>query len=215
MVVLRKEEEIQDFLAEKLRKMSFFEEVYSRINLASRRYYEHWERWWVNEYPPYAQPDIDLLLVDRYRRLLAIEVKYFKPKQVTYYAGIEQGLALLNFGFFSVSLWHCFSDEISLGEIERCGYNTSELIRVLKLPLNFSAISVTKVGERFQFKEIKPGFSSEDSRLPSPYGTKNPLRNTERAKRAEEFLRMALKIPHPESSVEEKLKAIRRKQGDL
>jgi len=215
MVTSRREGEIQDFLAEELRKMGFFEEVYSRINLASRKYYEHWRKWWKDEYPPYAQPEIDLLLVDRYRRLLAVEVKYFKPKQVTFYAGIEQALALLNFGFFSVSLWHCFPDEISLGEIERCGYNVGELIRHLKLPLNFSTISITKVGERFQFKEIKPGIFLEDSQLPSPYGTENPLWNTERAKRAEEFLRMALKIPHPKPSVEERLKAIRRKQGDL
>ena len=202
----KEEKRIADVLAEELRKADF--EVYTRISLASRKYYSHWEKYWEAELMPYAQPDIDLLLVDRRRQLLAIEVKYLKRKRITYYAGIGEALALLRFGFLSVSLWLCFSEKVPLEEARRCGRITEELIRALGLPINFSAIRVMESGEGTQLKEIVPNSPVEKFKIPSLYGKENPFRETQQAKRAEEFLRMVLKIPKPEPSVEEKLKAM-------
>ena len=95
-----------------------YQKVYLNINLASHKFYDHWIEWWGASSLP-AQPQIDLLIVDRLT-LLAVELKYFRMVKgkgrgrvnYPFYEGIEEALALLRFGFACVSLWQCFDREM-------------------------------------------------------------------------------------------------------
>jgi hypothetical protein len=114
-----------------------FKDVHANVNLASRNFYEDWEKWWTSgANAPLAQPQIDLLFVGTDLRLLAVEVKYHHlsenaPLNHPHYSGIEEALALLRFGFNCVSLWQFFDseipDEVWKRYVNNCFYLTTGL----------------------------------------------------------------------------------------
>ena len=65
----------------------------------------------INEIPP-AQPEMDMILVDKYNNWHAIELKVVKKinNRLTpsYYFGLGQTLGYLSFGFNEVAMWQCF-----------------------------------------------------------------------------------------------------------
>ena len=110
---------------------------------------------------PY-QPDIDMLLCknvngQRYAPLHAIEFKafYYYPESgrliYSYYAGIDEALALLNFGIDYVSLFHSFIFEVYDYPLNRERWDQQSdnywkytepvrhLIKKLKLPIGYTA----------------------------------------------------------------------------
>jgi len=194
--VTKDELKLAHLLADQLR--GDFKDVYVNVNLASHRFYPYWQKWF-GELMPIAQPQIDMLLVDGRHQLLAVELKYIrldKKGQVNYpfYEGIGEALALLRFGFECVSLWHCFDQEISFDFVGRYKDSTSLLIGILNLPIGYSALHIVKSNEHTQFKEFLTDMS-ESERLSSPRGKSNPLHSKGDAKKMEDFLRNALKIP--------------------
>lgn len=218
--VFIKETELVEFLAKKIKLQSYYKEVYPNINLASRKFYPYWRKWFTRDPSdflyPLAQPQIDIIVLDKDHRLLGVEVKYFKfykknPRPtLPFYEGIEQALALLRFGFVCVSLWQCFDFEEAsgdLGVVRRYMSATRELVNLVKLPINYSGLWIAK-GERGGQATYLPfpvtsWFDNKSHfklppQLPSLYGKDNPAQSMQQVKRMNEFLRISLKIPLPE-----------------
>lgn len=214
MGVFKDENDLKNYLKKKIECMPYYKNVWKDINLASRKFYSQGRKSFTkdpSEYLfPLAQPEIDLIVRDADSKLLAIQVKYLKfetnhifptrPKP-TYYEGIEQILATLNFGFNCVSLWHCFDFEGgrgSLADIHRYADATHELISVLNLPINYFALWISKREDIFYISpswyENRSGFKLLPG-LPSLYGKKNPLQSIPQVKKMNEFLRKTLDIP--------------------
>jgi len=186
-----------------------YQKVYSNVNPASHKFYDHWMEWWGDS-PP-AQPQIDLLIVDR-PTLLAVELKYFRMVKgkgegkvyYPFYEGIEEALALLRFGFTCVSLWHCFDRELPTDIISRYEPTTSGLISALELPINYAGLYLDKYQDEIYACPIhmgKPVRYEDKERgkiiIPpvNPYGRSNPLKDTTNAKKMLDFLRIVLRIP--------------------
>ena len=194
--MIRDELQLANILREKLAPS--FKEIHTNINLASNRFYPDWEKWHGQPVPS-AQPQIDILLVDRSLWLLAAELKYFRetPKGQIYpsfYAGIGEALALLRFGFKVVSLWHFFDEELEREDVRRLYRSCDHLVSGLKLPVNYQPFTVYEVGADVEFRAL---YDSERKELPSAYGTPNPFYSDIDAMRVQDFLRSVLRIPQP------------------
>lgn len=170
------------------------------VECMKRRRLYQWKEFKQSEYP--IQPgDVDLLLCKhedgrRFAPLHAVEAKvfYFRNNKLNnaYYAGIDQALALLNFGFDFVSLFHCFiiSLEDAASENERHkkqldNYNSyytkyiRKIIRLLGTPIGYTAFftfsngdSIDKESERVErvyhkdlIIEPKRNHIDEDNRI--------------------------------------------------
>jgi hypothetical protein len=193
--------EDEDDLADCLRGMLApkFKEVYPNVNLASRKFYADWEKWFGKGAPP-AQPEIDLLFVASNFTLLAAELKYYRLSENAtlnqpYYSGIDEALALLKFGFTCVSLWHFFDPEVPEETVKRYVEGCRGLTFGLGLRINYEAF---RVHSRQDFKQISSTMAEvEPYSLQSPFGASNPLLNNWDAKKAQDFIRKALRIPSP------------------
>lgn len=146
MPFFKNEPELVRFWKTKLEER--YLKVFPRINLSSSKFEKYWIEYWGLSIPP-SQPDIDLLIVDKQKKLHAIELKYIRKSDKrrlsqSFYRGIDESLALLRFGFESVSLWHCFDNEVP--RLLRGQYHTttSELIESLKLPIDFQGLFLDK-----------------------------------------------------------------------
>jgi len=98
----------------------------------------------------YGQPDVDLFFWDweaTSARLFAGEVKYFreKPNKKVYpnnfYAGLDEALALLTFGFDAVFLWHFFDEDVPENN-RRLTTNLMQMLVGIGSPLNYSAWTI-------------------------------------------------------------------------
>jgi len=196
---MRKELQLTAILRDKLRPD--FKEVYANVNLASNKFYPHWEKW--HEKPvPSAQPQIDLIMVDRSLWLLAAELKYYRKTlkgqiNLPFYAGIDEALALLRFGFKVVSLWHFFDEEIEPENMKRLSRSCELLLDNLNLPINYQAFRVTESIAETEFWRIYDGDTGQPKGLPTAYGKGNPLESNIDAQRIQDFFRNAFRIPHP------------------
>jgi hypothetical protein len=189
-------------LANHLQKMLApkFKDVQANVNLASRKFYEDWKKWW-NSDNPLAQPQIDLLFVSSDLSLVAAELKYYRlsenaPLNQPYYSGIDEALALLKFGFTCVSLWHFYDSEVPAELMKTYVRNCWNLTGWLGLRINYEAFRVYGRQET-DFKQISLSSLSEVSPMFSPYGASNPLVDNWDAKKARDFIRKALRIPTP------------------
>jgi hypothetical protein len=198
MTVFEDENDLAGCLREMLAPK--FKEVYANVNLASHRFYADWEKWW-GESAPVAQPQVDLIFVSSDLKLLAVELKYYRPGKNSlahwpYYAGIDEALALLKFGFTCVSLWHFFDAEVPDDLMRSYVRDCYGLTVGLGLRINYKAFRVHGRQES-DIKEIAPMSKSEVQAIFSPYGTSNPLLDNLYAKKAADFIRKALRIPSP------------------
>lgn len=176
-----------------------FREVFVNVNLASNKFYPHWKKWFGDPIPS-AQPQIDLLLVDINLRLLGVELKYFRKTKKgqashPFYAGIDEALALLRFGFNVVSLWHFFDEQLGAQEAMKNYRSCSSLIGTLDLPVNYEAYWMTVAGTHISFFQFSSFGISDERCLPNAYGTSNPLESNIDAQRIQDILRIVLRIP--------------------
>jgi hypothetical protein len=100
-------------------------------------------------YIPILQPEIDLCMLLKDGRLVAVEAKLFRGKALTYqtpfYEGIGQALALHRYGFDHAALWFLFADGADLEAFNRYGAEAWSFIRNdLCIPLDFSYFSVKR-----------------------------------------------------------------------
>jgi len=114
-----------------------------------------WRQYYGHVAPP-LQPEIDLILIDDLDTIRAVEVKYFERKgselSQPFYSGIDQALALLQWGFDNVALWQLFEEGLSNEDLRRYGCRTWRFVHgFLGLPIDFSVIRVMRTDEiRFQ-----------------------------------------------------------------
>jgi len=196
---MRGELQLAAVLRDKLRP--HFKEVYANVNLASNKFYPHWEKWHGKPVPS-AQPQIDLLMVDRSLWLLAAELKYFRKTlkgevKLPFYAGIDEALALLRFGFQVVSLWHFFNEEIEPEDMKRHFRSCELLLDNLNLPINYQAFRVTESITETEFWRLYYEGKVQPKELPTAYGRSNPLASNVDAQRIQDFFRNVFRIPHP------------------
>lgn len=190
-------------LARKLKETltSDFRDVFDNINLASSAFYPYWEKWFGE--PVFSpQPQIDLLMVDTDLHLLGVELKYFRKKpngdiNHPFYAGIDQALALLRFGFWVVSLWHFFDRELDAEDYRRLYSNCFSLVNFLDLPINYRAYRIIDDVDKLYLVELYPNTEAKIEALPSAYGRDNPYELHLNAQRLQDTLRSVLKIPQP------------------
>lgn len=185
----------------KRRMASNFREVFVNVNLASNAFYPYWKKW-HGEPLPSAQPQIDLLLVDTNLNLLGVELKYFRQTKrgqinLPFYAGIGEALALLRFGFWTVSLWHFFDKELDGEDYRRPYRNCELLVNHLQLPINYQAFRITGDGTELEFWRLYSEGRVQPKELPSAYGKANPFESGLNAQKIQDILRTVLKIPYP------------------
>jgi len=195
MSIFKDEHALVLFLKRRLKGQ--YQKIYTDINLASHKFYDHWKEWWGKELPP-AQPQIDLLIVDRLS-LFGVELKYFRKinNRINYpfYKGIEEALALLRFGFRCVSLWHFFDSALTPDVINRYFVSASNVINIIGLPINYHALVPMKDDDQILLYCVHVnGFSLID-KPPDLYGKSNPLSQSTESKKMLDFLRMILRIP--------------------
>jgi hypothetical protein len=199
MTVFKDEIELAAFLRDLL--LPKFKDVQANVNLASRKFYQDWEKWWSGN-SPLAQPQIDLLFVSTDFKLLAAELKYYRlsenaPLNQPYYAGIDEALALLKFGFTCVSLWHFYDSEVPEDVMKNYVRNAWNLIGWLGLRVSYAAFRIYGRQEN-ELKQISLSTLAEVTPMLLPYGTGNPLAANLEAKKALDFIRKALRIPSPQ-----------------
>jgi hypothetical protein len=139
--------------------MNKFENIYiHRRPSNSPRLREHLER--QLGYVPILQPDLDMIFRERSGKLNAVEVKSFTAaefgKNMSFYKGIGQALALHRYGFDHVALWHFISDDIPSDAINKYGAETWSFIRNdMRLPLDFTYIKVNSINEDYTFSVMQ------------------------------------------------------------
>lgn len=175
-------------------------QVETDINPESAAFRRRWEKAFSTE-APIPQPQIDLLVV-RDNTWLGIELKYIKYQRArknrlvlpSYYEGIGQALALLRYGFDSVSLWHCFSSLIDRHDILYRADQTGALIQDLGLPIGYVTLIVEEEREEVNLRTaIVSHYPTElkiEDALPDPFsGTRtSPFRDRKEARRVREFI---------------------------
>ena len=148
-------------LVKKLRDklMDKFENIYiHRRPSNSPRLRERLER--QLGYVPILQPDLDMIFRETSGKLNAVEVKSFTAaefgKNMSFYKGIGQALALHRYGFDHVALWHFISDDIPSDAINKYGAETWSFIRNdMRLPLDFTYIKVNGINEDYTFSVMQ------------------------------------------------------------
>jgi len=129
------------------------------------------ERWYkrFREVCPPLQPEIDIVILEPPNqhssepKLRAIEIKYFKKLNgsvnQSFYKGIEQALALLQWGFDNVALWQLFDESLSDSDLRNYGCKTWSYVHtLLRLPIEYTPIRV--IG-----KELRTIHQSNSGRL--------------------------------------------------
>ncbi len=216
MSVFKDEDGLKKFLKEEIKHIPYCKDIWVNKNLAREKFYSQGRKLFTkdpSEYLyPLAQPEIDFIVRDTNNKLLAIQVKYLKfetnyifPNRPgpTYYEGIGQTLASLDFGFDCVSLWHCFDfvdGSGDIGGIQRYAEATHKLVTTLDLPINYYAVWIQRKKDIKEalylplprsannpWHELPPG-------LPPLHGKENPLRSISEVKKINKFLHLSLMI---------------------
>lgn len=196
---LKKEERLYHPLKELFEQRGYT--VYPNINLASYKYKEYWAKWFGKDIPP-LQPQIDLLLVKRDDfSLRAIEVKYFEMQgkriDKSYYEGIGEVLALMNFGFESVALWHCFNENIPLNLMNNYATHVANLKETINLRFDYTCFRVAEENGNFVFYVLSaPGSEILHKGIPLILiWQTNPLKYQAEPQKILDFIRHVLRIP--------------------
>jgi hypothetical protein len=127
------------------------------------------------------QPQIDILIEDsRWNYLCGVEVKFYEKTignsrfNWPYYAGLDEAIATLNYGFHASALWQVFSSETSLQDLKCYGESFWKHVAMLKLPVDFTMM-IDK-GNDFDVYNPGPEYLGKLSEIPYHYRL-NPLFN--------------------------------------
>jgi hypothetical protein len=131
-----------------------------------------WEHSFGEPCPP-LQPEIDLIMYEpmddnvqgSQEKVRAIEIKYYRKKQgsinQSFYKGIEQALALLQWGFDNVALWQLFDESFSEEELWDYGARTWIYVHGrLDIPIEYTMFKVIKSNSAFKFEVINPDWNN-------------------------------------------------------
>jgi hypothetical protein len=151
----RREIEITKELAKRLqRKFPNFKIYANKCPSRSSEIKKLWFEKFRETCPP-LQPEMDIIIYEcqdhsapEYsRKIRAIEIKCFERTEgavnQSFYKGIEQALALIQWGFDNVALWQLFDDSFSEEDLRNYGCRTWYFIHgVLKLPIDFTMLQL-------------------------------------------------------------------------
>jgi hypothetical protein len=151
-----------------------------------------WLKRFHNDCPP-LQPEMDIIFYDPLPnpKIRAFEIKYFtkldgKINQ-SFYKGIEQASALIQWGFDNVALWQLFDETFSDDDLRNYGGRTWRYIQgVLKLPIGFTMIRlIGKNLKTLRFQVVQPDWNNDltpinkrdidDPKFPFSHRPLNPL----------------------------------------
>lgn len=109
---------------------------------------------------PILQPDLDMIFKEKSGKLNAVRVESFTSsefgKNMSFYRGIGQALALHRYGFDNVALWHFIPDDIPLDAIKKCGAETWSFIsNEMQMPLDFSYIKISNIYKDYAFSVMQ------------------------------------------------------------
>jgi hypothetical protein len=132
-----------------------------------------WKETFKETCPP-LQPEIDMIILEPLnlhvlpRRFLirAIEIKCFERVNgrinQSFYKGIEQPLALLQWGFDNVGLWQLFDQSFSKEDLRSYGCRTWHYIGALGLPIEYTMLRlVGSETESLQFQVIQANWEND------------------------------------------------------
>jgi len=173
-MVSRKEIAITKELARRLQKKFPNYRVYAnKCPSRGTKVRKIWFEKFHEECPP-LQPEMDIIILEppnphvlpRKPKIRAIEIKYFEKVDgsinQSFYKGIEQSLALLQWGFDNVALWQLFDESFSNDDLRNYGCRTWFYIHViLQLPIEFTMIQVIgKEVKNLQFQVIQANWQN-------------------------------------------------------
>lgn len=118
---------------------------------------------------PPLQPEMDIIIYEPQNphtpeqkpKIRAIEIKCFEKTEgvinQSFYKGIEQALALVQWGFDNVALWQLFDESFSEENLRNYGCRTWFFIHgILQLPLDFTMLQLRgKELEKTRFQVIQ------------------------------------------------------------
>lgn len=130
------------------------------------------------------QPQIDLLIetwtpsAPGKKILCGIEVKYFKKKDKkfnwSFYAGIDEAIATLNYGLDGSALWQIFAPSTTTMDLRQYGASFWIHVNTLKLPIEFSLL--VDRGTDFDIYTEKGEYSDKLSNFPIIFNKPNPIK---------------------------------------
>ncbi len=189
---------LRDLLWEK--KSDNLKKIYTRVNLATKRFRDIWSDWWEEEIPPRMEVDLIPVFSEFNKVILpGIEIEFFKDKKRNPYKGLEQTLSFGLFGFDSLVLWHIFDPKLQNKTVDSYVKPIQEVIEGFNLPIVYIATKFEE--DKFEF--FAPLYSS--SKFEPDYllrylenlckNKQNPLISKEEIQKRRDVLKIILKIP--------------------
>lgn len=203
--MFKRENEVVDEVQEAidLDSISSLQEIYKRVNLASRNFEELWSKWWEGSPPPNLE--VDLIPVFKHLdevNLIAIEVKYFKPgSKLRFSEGLGQAMSYSLFGFDCVVLWHIFDENVGDSEVENSAKALQSLRDAFDLPI-FCLVTKIDNCEEMSLYHFRLGKYGPDK--PTYYlrwinkqvkNNRNPMLDENNIQRRRKVLKTLLGIP--------------------
>jgi len=138
-----------------------------RVSTHTKKFKRFWQKknLDITDIPP-PQPEIDMIVVDDFNSMRAVEIKVVKETKKgirpSYYIGLGQALAYLSFGFPQVALWLCY-DGNSLDDSKIYEYNDafSEIRQPIK---NLLDVTYFKILREKEALHIKTGLYNQHGR---------------------------------------------------
>jgi len=128
-----------------------------------------------HEICPPLQPEMDIIIYEpqdphtpeQKPKIRAVEIKCFEKAEgvinQSFYKGIEQALALVQWGFDNVALWQLFDESFSKENLRNYGCRTWFFIHgILQLPIEFTMLQLReKELENMRFQVIQANWENK------------------------------------------------------
>lgn len=164
----------------------------SILNLNLAHKHKKFEKEYTKEFPGEELPilaEFDLIYIHNFSyscingkftvprniSVSAIEIKYFRRKDKKgkinwhYYAGLDQSISYLKFGFRRADLWHFFDPSIKEEEAFKIINNLKDLLNKFQLPIYYAYYFCEDGEGKKGFDKTKLGFERESPNVDNPY----------------------------------------------
>lgn len=193
----KKEIDLTKELARRLQKKFPSFQIYAnKCPSRGKRVKERWMKIFHETCPP-LQPEIDLIFLEPQSNgkpiIRAFEIKYFEKKgsvNQSFYKGIEQALALLQWGFDNVGLWQIFDESIPERDVRDYGCRTWRYLHgMLNLPIEYTPLHLVSRTHNMGFQVVQADWANnlypiplrdiDDPLFRFSYSQPNPLSTRE------------------------------------
>jgi hypothetical protein len=124
---------------------------------------------------PPLQPEMDMIIYEPspQPKIRAYEIKYFQKVDgahalnQSFYKGIEQASALIQWGFDNVALWQLFDETVTDDDLRNYGCRTWRyILGILQLPIGYTMLQVK--GRNLDTMEFQVIKSTDWDKKPAP-----------------------------------------------